>query len=149
LQGCGIINGNVTVKSGGSVQTDCNGGLLAIHGAVTNNGVMSAVNGSTLEFYGPVINNGTLDIRNGSVIFNSSFINNGVVLTANDIGLHAYDGTTIIKLACEEPGTTNSPVRFSKNGTNYGILLTATNTPNASKFRIQTSSGVRSLLKLP
>ncbi len=66
-----------------------------------------------------------------------------------DAGLRAYDGTAIIELACEGPGSTNSPLRFDKNGTNYGILLGVTNSPNASKFRIQSSSGVRSLLKLP
>lgn len=71
-----------------------------------------------------------------------------VILNA-DIGLRAYDGTAIIKIACEGPNSTNSAVRFNKNGTNYGILLTATNSPNASKFRVQTSSGTKAIMKLP
>ena len=66
-----------------------------------------------------------------------------------DAGLRAFDGTAIIKLAVEGPGSTNSALRFSKNGTNYGILLTATNSANASKFRIQTSSGTKAFMKLP
>ena len=66
-----------------------------------------------------------------------------------DAGLRAYDGTAIIKLAVEGPGSTNSALRFSKNGTNYGILLTATNSANASKFRIQTASGTKAFMKLP
>ena len=66
-----------------------------------------------------------------------------------DHGLRAYDGTAIITLACEGPGSTNSALRFSKNGVNYGILLTATNSANASKFRIQTASGTKAFMILP
>jgi hypothetical protein len=66
-----------------------------------------------------------------------------------DIGLRMYDGATIIRIACEPPGTLTSPLRISKNGTTYGILLTAPNGANASKFRIQTSSGVKALMTMP
>jgi hypothetical protein len=68
---------------------------------------------------------------------------------AVDIGLRIYDGTTTNKLAAEPPGQLTSPFRINKNGTNYGILLVATNATNASKFRIQTSSGVKAVQKLP
>ena len=64
-----------------------------------------------------------------------------------DIGLRAHDGVNIIKLAAES-GTLTSPFRISKNGTNYGIVLVPTNSPDASKFRIQTASGTKSLMKL-
>jgi len=67
---------------------------------------------------------------------------------ANDIGLRAYDGTGTIKIACEV-GTATSPLRISKNGTTYGILLVATNDTTASKIRIPTSSGVKAVMKLP
>ena len=66
-----------------------------------------------------------------------------------DAGLRAYDGSAVIKLACEGPGSTNSPIRFNKNGTNYGLLLTLTNAPNASKFRIKTPTGIQAWMKLP
>lgn len=64
-----------------------------------------------------------------------------------DIGLRLFDGMTTNKIAGEYPAV--SPLRLSKNGTNYGIVLTATNAPDASKFRIQTASGVKALQKLP
>ena len=66
-----------------------------------------------------------------------------------DIGLRAYDGASVVKLACEAPGSTNSPFRISKNGAMYGVLLTETNAVNASKFRLQTRSGTKALLKVP
>ncbi len=65
-----------------------------------------------------------------------------------DIGLRAYDGTTTNKLAAEG-GIPTSPVRINKNGTNYGIVLVSTNDPNASNFRIQTSSGTKAFMTLP
>jgi uncharacterized delta-60 repeat protein len=66
-----------------------------------------------------------------------------------DVGLRAHDGTAVIKLACEPDGQTTSPIRINKNGKNYGVLLVPTDSPDASKFRIQTSSGVKALRKLP
>jgi hypothetical protein len=66
-----------------------------------------------------------------------------------DIGLRAYDGTTTNKIAAEPLGQLTSPVRLTRNGTNYGIPLVATNAPNASKIRIQTSSGIKAWQKLP
>jgi hypothetical protein len=67
---------------------------------------------------------------------------------ALDIGLRAYDGNAIIKIAAE-PGSPTSPGRITKNGTTYGIVLVDTNAPDASKIRIQTSSGVKAWKKLP
>jgi hypothetical protein len=66
-----------------------------------------------------------------------------------DAGLRAYDGTAVVKFACEPPGQLSSPIRINKNGTNYGLLLTATDSPDATKFRVQTSSGMKALEKLP
>ena len=66
----------------------------------------------------------------------------------SDIGLRAYDGMGTVKIACEV-GTATSPLRISKNGTTYGILLVATNDTTASKIRIPTSSGVKAVMKLP
>ena len=71
-----------------------------------------------------------------------------VQAVAADIGLRAYDGTAIIKIGCED-GPLTSPLRISKNGATYGILLVAPDAANASKFRIQTTSGVKALMKLP
>jgi hypothetical protein len=65
-----------------------------------------------------------------------------------DIGLRLFDGTNVVKIACTNASTA-TPFRISKNGTTYGIVLTATNAANASKFRIQTSSGVKSWATLP
>lgn len=68
--------------------------------------------------------------------------------TALDAGLRAYDGTSKVRIGLE-PGTTTSPFRIHKNGTNYGVVLVVTNDASASRFRIQTTSGTRALMKLP
>ena len=65
-----------------------------------------------------------------------------------DIGLRVYDGTAIISIACEPAGTLTSPLRIRKNEVTYGIVLVDPSDPNASKLKIQTSSGVKALREL-
>jgi hypothetical protein len=80
LSGCGMINGSLTVDTGGTVLADC-GGTLTFTGILTNNGLMQASNGSVLEAYGLVVNNGTIDITGGTTNFHGGFVNHGTVLT--------------------------------------------------------------------
>jgi len=84
LSGCGTIIGSVTVDAGGTALTDC-GGALTFTGIVTNNGTLKAVNGSVLESYGPVVNNDVINVVDGHTNFHAGFVNNGVVLTADNI----------------------------------------------------------------
>jgi hypothetical protein len=63
-----------------------------------------------------------------------------------DIGLRLYDGTQIIKIACEQ-GTPTSPLRISKSGTTYGIVLVDPSDSYASGIIIQTSSGRKAVRK--
>lgn len=63
-----------------------------------------------------------------------------------DIGLRLYDGTQIVSIACEK-GTPTSPLRISKNGTTYGIVLVDPGDAYASGIIIQTSSGRKALRK--
>lgn len=63
-----------------------------------------------------------------------------------DIGLRIWDGgAEPTKFACEPEGTLASPLRIAKNGTIYGIVLVDPSDPRASKTRILTKSGVKSL----
>jgi len=64
-----------------------------------------------------------------------------------DCGLRVFDGTSIIAIACEPTGTLTSPLRIRKGGTTYGIILVPVTDANASKIRIQTSSGIKALRK--
>ena len=69
-----------------------------------------------------------------------------------DIGLRVFDGIAVIKIAVEAPGAGGhmaSTLRVNKGGTNYGILLIPTNWPDASRIRIQTSTGTKAWRKLP
>jgi hypothetical protein len=84
LSGCGTINGSVVIDPGGLVQADC-GGTLTFTGIVTNNGDVAAANGTTLESYELVVNNGVINAINGSTNFHSGLVNNGVVLTEDNI----------------------------------------------------------------
>jgi len=65
-----------------------------------------------------------------------------------DIGLRLFDGTGIIKVACEPAGPSTSPLRIAKNGTIYSIVLVDVTDPLASKIRIQTSAGIKAIRKL-
>lgn len=64
-----------------------------------------------------------------------------------DIGLRAYDGSNVIKIACEPPGISTSPLRISKNGTTYAVTLVDPADSRASKIRVKTSSGIKALRK--
>ncbi|MCM8781914.1 MAG: hypothetical protein NC828_02550 [Candidatus Omnitrophica bacterium] len=64
-----------------------------------------------------------------------------------DIGLRAYDGSNIIKIACEPTGILTSPLRISKNGTIYAVTLVDPQDPRGSRLRIKTSSGIKALRK--
>ncbi len=96
LTGCGTIEGNVRVDPGGTVLASC-GGTLTFTGIVTNNGMMQAINDSVLQGYGQVVNNGLINAINGSTQFLGGFINNGVVLDANNaqISSVAHSGSNI------------------------------------------------------
>lgn len=65
-----------------------------------------------------------------------------------DIGLRAYNGGQIVKIACEPIGVLTSPLRIHKNGTTYAIILVDAADARASKIRIRTSSGIKALAKL-
>ena len=64
-----------------------------------------------------------------------------------DIGLRAYDGTNVIKVACEPAGTLTSALRISKNGTTYAVTLVDPADASASKIRVKTNSGIKALRK--
>ncbi len=83
LSGCGTVNGDVTVDSGGTVFADC--GTLTFTGTVTNNYALAA-DGTVLEFYGTVVNNGGILLYNGGKTdFHGTFINNGIVSNAGPV----------------------------------------------------------------
>ncbi len=64
-----------------------------------------------------------------------------------DIGLRVYDGNAT-RTICAEPGAPTSPLRIAKNGTTYGIVLVDPGNANASRVRIETSSGTKALKRL-
>jgi len=65
-----------------------------------------------------------------------------------DCGLRGYDGTQIVKFACEPQGTVTSKLRIRKGATTYGVILVPVTDSTASKFKVQTSSGVKALKKI-
>lgn len=64
-----------------------------------------------------------------------------------DIGLRIYDGTNIIKIACEPVGGLTSPLKVTKNGITYSVILVEPSDLSASKIRIKTKSGIKALKK--
>ncbi len=65
-----------------------------------------------------------------------------------DIGLRVFDGTQIVRIATDYVSPTTYPLRIHKGGTTYGIVLVDPSDPDASKIRIQTSSGIKALKKM-
>jgi mannan endo-1,4-beta-mannosidase len=99
-------------------------------------------NPSSLTEWGQIIINGANGIKQTSQ--ECSIFGAGETI---DIGLRVFDGTEIIRIACEPVGTLTSPLRIAKNGVVYGIVLVEPSDPAASKLKIQTSSGIRALRK--
>ncbi|MCD4704532.1 hypothetical protein K8R66_00465, partial [bacterium] len=62
-------------------------------------------------------------------------------------GFYGYDGTSINTFSCESGIDITSSYKISKNGITYGITLTDPDDISASKFRIQTSEGLKSFAK--
>lgn len=65
-----------------------------------------------------------------------------------DIGLRVYDGAKIIKIACEPAGVLSSPLRIQAKGITYSIVLVDPQDKRASKIKIKTKSGIKSLAKI-
>lgn len=65
-----------------------------------------------------------------------------------DIGLRVYDGTGVIKIACEPAGILTSPLRIHKNGTTYAVVLVDPLDIWASKIKLRIKSGVKALAKI-
>ncbi len=70
-----------------------------------------------------------------------------ITVNAPDIGLRAYDGTGVVRIAAEPTGTVTSPLRIRKGNTTYGIPLVDRTDPSASKIIINTSLGPKALKK--
>jgi len=67
-----------------------------------------------------------------------------------DIGLRMNDGTVF--KAAAQPGDESaitSSLRIFQNGRKYGIVLVDPSDANASKYRVQTPSGIKAICKLP
>lgn len=65
-----------------------------------------------------------------------------------DIGLRVYDGTGIVKIACEPVEVLTSPLRVRKGNTTYGVALVDVSDTYASKIRVKTNSGIKALARL-
>jgi autotransporter-associated beta strand protein len=84
LSGTGIINGPLTVNSGGMI--DLTGGTLTVNNQITNNGLFIISNGSKLAGVISFINNGTLDIMTaGTFTFPNGFVNHGIIIDSRAV----------------------------------------------------------------
>ena len=137
LTGTGTISGSVLVN--GSVQADTGSGLT-FNGAITNNAVLRASNGAVIESWGPVVNNGVIDIIYGNTNFHSTFVNNGIVLTAD--GDPDGDGMTNLQESQAGTSPTNSVSCLRVTGvtsTSNDVCITWTAVGGKS-YVVQTNS---------
>lgn len=68
-----------------------------------------------------------------------------------DIGLRLYDGSSTVRVACDEQDADQSslPLRIRKGETTYAVFLVEPDHPTASGLIIQTSSGPKALARIP
>jgi len=137
LSGNGTVSGTVLVN--GTIQADSAGGLI-FTGNITNNAVLRVVNGAVLECWGTVVNNGVIDIIYGNTNFHSTFVNNGIVLTADGDN----DGDGMSNLQESQAGTivTNSSsclrvTGMAREGDDVRITWTAV---GGKSYVVQTNS---------
>lgn len=64
-------------------------------------------------------------------------------------GLRGFDGTSTVDISlvatADAPSGMGGQLRISKGGTTYAVYLVDTTDGNASKFRIDTTTGTKSL----
>jgi hypothetical protein len=110
IQSGNVSNGSGLVVGDGTHAATLNvqGGTLSTADGMTiqNNAVLRATNGSVLESYGPVVNNGVIDVIYGNTNFHTTFINNGIVLTAE--GDPDGDGMSNLQESLAGTSPTNS-----------------------------------------
>ncbi len=131
-----ITNSQYNNSSGGNTTVDHDSGTVSLPVNLTNVTAIKAIATAHTHSGG----NSRTEDSSASIYEIQAY---GVV----DIGLRAYDGTGIIKIACEPAGTLTSPLRISKNGTTYAVTLVDPADANASKIRVKTSSGIKALKK--
>jgi autotransporter-associated beta strand protein len=61
------------------------GGSLSVSGGITNNGIFKISGAPSLSLTGQFVNNGVLDLINATSNLPANFVNNGTVLSANDV----------------------------------------------------------------
>jgi len=64
-----------------------------------------------------------------------------------DCGLRFYNGTNVIRVACEPQGALTSALRIRKGSVTYGIVLVDPADTKASVIRINTTGGTKSVRK--
>jgi hypothetical protein len=64
-----------------------------------------------------------------------------------DIGLRVFDGVETVRIAVDYAGA-DTPLRISKDGVTYGILLVDPSDPRASRLRIMTMAGIKAFKKM-
>jgi len=62
-------------------------------------------------------------------------------------GLKMYDGEQVVSLGCEPQGTLTSPLRISRGGIVFGVILVDVADPAASRIKMQTPDGVKAVRK--
>ncbi len=131
-----ITNSQYNSSSGGNTTVDHDSGTVSLPVNLTSvTAIKAMANGHTHSG-----GNSRTEDSSASIYEIQAY---GVV----DIGLRAYDGTNVIKIACEPTGTLTSPLRISKNSTIYAVTLVDPTDANASKIRVKTSSGIKALKK--
>lgn len=149
------VNSSVNVGPGG-IKSD--GGLNISSGTSYLGGNGNVGIGTTAPNYKLEVVGGTTETAGGLIIETRAsdptcdvsvagrmWLRTDISIVLPEIGLRACDGTSVIKIATESPAV--SSLRITRGEIIYGVILVLTSDSNASKIRINTSSGIKALKK--
>jgi len=120
-------------------------GWIADSAALSYSSTAGALNDNTTYWWRVEVRD-SFNTESGWTCGDTSFTTLVCSPQEEECGLRGYNGASTIHFACELLGTVTSPLRIrAGDNNNYGVVLVDPSDPDASKFRILTSAGVKAL----
>jgi hypothetical protein len=143
LDGNDWASGVVISNTGIYVVGDTPGGGRIEKRNITSGALIWEITSNPMGGYGVAIDNTGIYVVGDNLQWR---IEKRSISSDIDCGLRIRASTTILRFACEPPGTLTSPLRIRKSSTlTLGIILVNTSSPDASPVRIQTPSGIKAI----
>lgn len=142
VNGCGVINGPVTIDVGGTIQCD-SGCAIIFNGPVTNNGTILPLDGTNVTFAGGLVNAGTVLTFSPPPPSPCLTITNGQIVNHADSSTYNItDGTNTVQFNWSSASPGHSGYFYATYTTDIALATSITNidqVTNASTFSFKTN----------